>query len=531
MSTTLSEQDVTPEEAPVEKKLPDASHLEDHTPAALRAPRVLPAFAIFLGILYFFLCRYTLWHTDLWGHLAYGRYICETGSIPKTEPLMPFSVGVRFADTAWLSQVLGYQMFEKYRYTGLQFLYATTIITSISLLLWRTYQRTSSYWWSLLGATVFLVAEWKQLMIARPQLAGLCCYMAVLTIMTYRKWSPAMWFAVPAIFALWANLHGSFIAGLLLLGCFAVGRSIDILLRTKSIRAVWRDDRTRRAFLLTELAFVAVMLNPLGYGIYAEVLAISNNPNFVDIVEWDPLSLHMLQGQGAAFLSILLVFVYRLTPRRVSATEAFAIIGFLLSAMWVSRMIVWWVPPTAYFLSLHSAAIWRKYRHLPLVKKPRARTGKWTLITAGLMWIFFNLSPFGETVMHGTQPPLEKTLAQMTPVGATEYLNKHHITGQLFNTYEWGDYLIWAGPKDVQVFVASHAHLVPRWIWRHYMQVIKQVDDWQELFDRYSVNTIVLDKWQHEKLTKGLRREEGWKVGYEDSISVVFHRRKPITID
>ena len=531
MSTTLPEQDVTPEEAPVEKKLPDASHLEDHTPAALRAPRVLPAFAVFLGVLYVFLCSYPLWHTDLWGHLAYGRYICETGSIPKTEPLMPLSVGVRFADTAWLSQVLGYQMFEKYSYAGLQFLYAITIVASVALLLWRAYRRTSSYWWSLLAGLVFLVAEWKQLNIARPQLAGLCCYMAVLTIMTYRKWSPAVWLILPAIFALWANLHGSFVAGLLLLGCFAVGRSVDVLIRTRNIRAVWRDDRARRAILLTELAIVATLLNPLGYGIYAEILAVSGHPNFEDLLEWDVLSLRMLQGQGAAVLSIILVFVYRLTPRRISATEAFAIIGFLLSAMWVSRMIVWWVPPTAYFLSLHSAAIWRKYRHLPLVKQPSTRAGKWTLITAGLIWIFFGFSTFGGAVLRGTQPPPQVALSQLTPLGATEYLNKHHVTGQLFNTYEWGDYLIWAGPKDAQVLVASHAHLVPRWIWRHYMQVIKQVDEWQELFDRYSVNTIILDKLQREKLIKSLRREEGWKVGYEDSISVVFHRRKPITID
>ena len=44
-----------------------------------------------------------LWHTDVWGHLSYGRWIVETRSLPETEPLLPLCEGVRFIDTAWLS--------------------------------------------------------------------------------------------------------------------------------------------------------------------------------------------------------------------------------------------------------------------------------------------------------------------------------------------------------------------------------------------------------------------------------------------
>jgi len=44
-------------------------------------------------------------HTDLWGHLAYGREITLNRKLPDTEPFMPLAAGVPFRDTAWLSKV------------------------------------------------------------------------------------------------------------------------------------------------------------------------------------------------------------------------------------------------------------------------------------------------------------------------------------------------------------------------------------------------------------------------------------------
>ena len=44
-----------------------------------------------LGGLFVFLSHRPLWHTDLWGHLAYGRWMWEHGALPATEPFMPLA--------------------------------------------------------------------------------------------------------------------------------------------------------------------------------------------------------------------------------------------------------------------------------------------------------------------------------------------------------------------------------------------------------------------------------------------------------
>ncbi len=86
------------------------------------------------------------------------------------------------------------------------------------------------------------------------------------------------------------------------------------------------------------------------------------------------------------------------------------------------------------------------------------------------MWIFFAFTPFGLRVIHGPKAAAKSPHAANTPVGAAAHLVKNPPVGQIFNTYEWGDYLGFAGPRGMKVFVNSHAHLVHPDIWKHYLR-------------------------------------------------------------
>jgi len=44
--------------------------------------------------------------TDLWGHVAYGQWIWQHGSMPTADPVSALADGMRVVDTAWLSQVI-----------------------------------------------------------------------------------------------------------------------------------------------------------------------------------------------------------------------------------------------------------------------------------------------------------------------------------------------------------------------------------------------------------------------------------------
>jgi hypothetical protein len=515
-----------------ERREPDLNVLQDRIPPQFQLTKRAVVLVGILGLL-FTLCSYQpLWHSDLWGHLSYGRWIWQMKAVPRVEPLMPLAQGVPFIDIAWLSQLAGYGMINQFGVAGAQFLYAGLISLAFALVLAAVYRRTGSLIACLATLLVFGWGCYQQLLVIRPQLAGLVCFAVTLVVGTStvgRRWH---WWAIPLTFALWANLHGSFPVGLGLLGLLTLGRIFDVVWRV-SIRAALRDSEVRRLFLLTQIAAASVLLNPYGVGVYGEVFAVANNPNLEDLFEWAPLSIRMAQGKAAVAITIGLFLLYRMSPRRVTCGEVLAVVSFGLATLWTSRFILWWGPLVAYYVGVHLAAIrWKNFGR-PVEARPSS--GLNSVLACGLAWIFFAFTPFGNTLLHGQpkDPKVaaarhQKALSRLTPLGITDHLNAEPPVGQVFNTYEWGDYLTWAGPNGMQLFLNSHAHLVPREVWQDYM-AISAASNWEAKFDNYSVNTVVVDQQDRSALIRALKsKKDVWELSYEDGIGAVFRRIKPL---
>jgi hypothetical protein len=482
---------------------------------------------VVLGLFHLFLSHRPLWHTDLWGHLAYGRVIVANRALPATEPLMPLSRGIPFNDLAWLSEVFGYLAFQWKGAAAIQFVYATVITICLGLLVYRTAARTGTMWAALLAMAACAWLEWQQFLIVRPQLAGLVCFMCLFSYLTRKQLGRECFLAIPVLFVLWANLHGSFLMGFVLIFAFAAGRGIDFV-RKSATSEVWRDATFRWLLLLVGLALLGTLLNPYGGRIFRAAGETAGNANLADLVEWQPLTLQMRQGQAAVVVSIALIAAWWLTPRRISAAEVILLVGLGLAMLRSSRMIVWWAPLAAYFLAVHGAAIWKRFRPQPSPKHSQrdapVRLG-WTLAGALTLFAVTVCSPLGQAIVLGKESSPRASFSAETPSGATSYLASHPPQGQIFNTYEWGDYLLWAGPNGLKVFVASHAHLVPRDVWLDYLRVISLQDGWEQILDRYQVQIAVLDSSQHGDLVDSLRDSQNWSLVYEDDHSAIFIRR------
>src|SRR5262245_39275119 len=78
------------------------------------------------GVLWYFSGR-PLYHTDLWGHLGYGRWIAGHGRLPPTDPFMAWAPDAAFVDTAWLWQLATYAVYRLGDVTGLQLLQGTLV--------------------------------------------------------------------------------------------------------------------------------------------------------------------------------------------------------------------------------------------------------------------------------------------------------------------------------------------------------------------------------------------------------------------
>ena len=525
-TTTVNNSPTSASSATTAHRLPDAGALIDQVPEQLKASRDLAGSTFVLGLIYLTFCIKPIWHTDIWGHLTYGEYLWRHG-LPAEEPLLPLAHGMPFVDTAWLSQLASYGLIWWLGLAGLQGLTGLTVAATCGSLLSRIYATTKSAWFALLALPILLWLEWNQFLVLRPQLFGLACFVFLFARLNGKP-HRLDWVAIPALMLLWTNLHGSFVVGIGLLGLFLAGRAIDVFRRTGRVSAWLHDRRLYRLVLITEVAVAATLINPYGPAIYRFVLTFGANPNLQSITEWQTLDVRTWTGGTVLALLEVLAVLYRLTPRRISAWEPLALIGFAAAAFWSARMLAWWAPVAAYLAAVHGHAVWREWRHAPFVPAASPRAGLWTVAVVGLAWIFIGFSPLGLKLIHGKNPDPRHALSAYTPFGAAAYLQSHPPEGQVFNIYEWGDYLEWAGPEIMQVFVNSHAHAVPPEVWHHYLQVIQQSNGWQEILDRYGVNTVILDRAVRDNLIKALKDDHDWRVGYEDHVATVFVRRRRI---
>lgn len=506
----------------------DLSLLIDRTPPWLRWPAGSLAIASFISAVYWLYSVTPLASSDVWAHVAYGKWTASNG-IPVTEPLMPLCKNMPMPAVDWLWDLSAYGIANKLGAQGLKFLVAGPIAIALMFLAITGYRRSWSSGWTVIGLIACVWMLHKQLFI-RPQLAGLAIFCAVWFVgREGRSWKSIA--VTGALFALWTNVHGSWPIGLALLGGMSVGRALDLLRRTGSIRSLWHDSTVRRLVFSLEIAAVAVMLNPDGWAIYPGVLSIAGDENVESLVEWTPLTLRMKQGQALAVCVAALILLYRVSPRRVSLQEPILMLPLAAATLHTSRYIVWLAPLVAYYLILHGAATWRAWRGKS-VSMPEKK-GLWAPAALGIAWIAFALSP-QYRALTGTSRPgfddlegLRRVVSDDTPIGALKYLREHPPEGLVYNDLAFGDSLLWFGPDGTQPFAYSHAHLTPRDVWNDYFRIASGNSSLDKL-NRYGAMTAVLHVSRGRSLAQEMVESGDWDMMFRDRLAIVLKRARPL---
>jgi hypothetical protein len=77
------------------------------------------------------------------------------------------------------------------------------------------------------------------------------------------------------------------------------------------------------------------------------------------------------------------------------------------------------------------------------------------------------------------------------PVEAVEFFEGNNETGQIFNEYNWGGYLIW-NLRDFTVFVDGRTDLFGDEIIGEWIEISKAENNWQNKLDHWEINYILI---------------------------------------
>lgn len=416
---------------------------------------------------------------DFGWHLSSGQYILEHG-IPShdiysyTMPMFPW------IHHEWLADVGNYLI---YRYLGgyftLSIVYASMWTAAIWLLARSTKHRL----------LVFLVVALLLPFAGIRAITWTALLSSVLIVLSRSRSSRALYF-IPFVMLLWANVHGSFVVGILYL--------------------MWRwfTKRTMANALILFVSTFVTFVTPYGAGMYIEVLRTTTDASLhTNISEWLPLQPSVGVGMFAGLWAAMLILTKKTELwRQFVRFESLLLVMSFASARHTVLFLLFALPTLlsgadSMRIPIKAAAV--KRLAIGLVS---------LLIFACILFVYKTFAGYS----------FDREATYPSDIAAT--LREAPCDGNVFAHYNYGGYLLWKVPGE-KLFIDGR---MPSWsfegqnIMANYIRVTKDDFYRKQTFSRYNVRCVVWNR--SDAFAKTLQRE-GWSVAESEKNGTVLLRR------
>jgi hypothetical protein len=460
---------------------------------------------------------------DFWHHLARGRAIAQQGRLID-EDLFTFTVpGRPFEDVNWLPQLLYHHLYTAGDLPLVQLVNSLTVAVTMGLLVYLCRRKSGSLGvGAALGVFAF-VGLWQSLTI-RPQTFAFLLFVVLYDLLDLAERRLALLLLPPLLLAAWANVHGAFPAGLILIACFLAAAVWDA--RQRHGWSVWRDRRTLSLALCLAASALATLVNPYGWRAWHFVANTSTVAGGRPIGEWLPPSLDLLAGKFWAASLALLLLAFALPRSRPTPREVFLVLAFLPLACGSVRMVAWWVLATAPVFARLLACNLPASANPPREEQPAlAPTAFFAFIVLAVVMSVPGLSRYnpllgparrGDRQTHSDLDQVAACLAERGPAG------------RVFSRFEWGAYLSCAVGPAYPVFMDGRIDIFPDDVWAGYLAVSAARADWEQILEHYQVDYLLLDARYHgdSGLLGLVERSPDWTPTLQAGDARLFCRSK-----
>ena len=154
---------------------------------------------------------------DIWWHLRNADYLFQYHLFPRVDTFSLGAAGSPRLNYEWLSEIPFLLGFDAWRLQGLLALYFTVFMLIYSGVYYRSCRAGADY--KSASLTTLLAILLGVVSIGpRVLLFGWLCMVGLLLVLDhFQRTGKGLWL-LPLLFALWVNLHGSWIFGLAVLG-------------------------------------------------------------------------------------------------------------------------------------------------------------------------------------------------------------------------------------------------------------------------------------------------------------------------
>lgn len=478
----------------------------------------LTLIAVFIAMLMFAWVSFQpMVDADLWWHLKTGDLIIEKGELLSEDPFAFTSEA--FSSPREHSILQGYPasqiayslLYSLFGLSGL-LVFRIFLLSTISTIAARSALKRKA---SALSIAVILALSWASFYWAhtadRPHIFSFLFF--VLLVSSLRPVGRENWLAVPMMLV-WANFHGGYITGDLVLIVYLGGRYLDI---------GWGRE-FRRSLGWCVACVVASFFNPNGALFLVEVF-LGNIAGSLSagIAEYQSSFAVFAAGKNwvlALWAEILLALIVRIGTKRIIWSEILPLLLFGMLALMYVRMTAFFALGMAPYVAADLSVLINRSR--PMIK----------LAACSLLLIMIVPLAYvnGSDVAGGWKVfwPEENAFY---PAESIPFIKSANLQGRMFNDYTWGGYLIWKLYPQYQVFIDGRA--LDDSLFADYQVIVKgeiapEDRQYERLLNLYQIEFVVIPiQDSHGSLLPlftQLYRNPRWSPVYTDLRTVIFVR-------
>ena len=496
------------------KKFPDKSIVDSRAAPVLIAD-IRWLIPILFGVITFAysmsnMASYVISDPDTLMHLASGNWMLEHHQVPTIDPFSHNTSGLRWIAHEWLAQIVMALSYDWGGFYGLRILVASLFSISIVCQLIFLLNRVPAIYAIFFSAICFASLLGHHL--ARPHLFTwpvLIIWLSVLLNSVEKKQSQPPYILAP-LMILWANLHGSFILGLMTIPFFAL-EAFFYAIKGSKIKTLF----TWAFFLLLSTAFSLV--TPFGLdGISFGVNMVS--AQFTSMIqEWAPAS-------GYSLLPIeywlMLLLAMGLTGYlRLPIIRLILLLGFVHESLAHVRFIsILGLVTPLLIAKPFSDLYYAKHG----IKNNISRLTPSVINRRVLIFFLCTCLPLLVLILAGKTYQNNSLRSSTAPEAAINFIKEGGISGNVLNHYNMGGYLIF---KNIPVFIDGRADLYGTSKIQEYFSIVnvEKTSYINKALNDHEISWTIFPP--NEKIVLFLNGDAEWKKVFEDQDAVIHIRR------
>jgi hypothetical protein len=455
-------------------------------------------------------------------HRRLGDWMIQHRAIVREDHLLHTYRGPSMAKE-WLSEVLVAAAGQWFGWNGVVFLAASLIATCFWLLHRQLLaEGCDAATTTVLVLTAMLACSMHWL--ARPLLFT---HFLTLVFAWQLRWFqmgrvPArrLFVLLPLLMVLWANLHGAFPTGLVLIAMYAVGSAIDAGRQSAPVA------KSKQLAALFALCGGACLVNPVGWRLPAQIVSFLGSRELSTVTtEFASPNFHTVGMHGFLLLLLLLTVALVVIRPKLNATDILLIGGWGYLALLSARNVPLFALVVTPMLAQWFTEFTRANQDSPWVQRYR----DWTagiptvgqkadvavIVIAAISVLLVLAKP---TIALATDYPPDRY-----PVAALDYVRTHPdaVHGEMFNYFLWGGYIEFALPQR-KPFIDSRNYSYGIDLFHEFRTANEPKPGWEAVFTKYDVGWTILPV-QHP-LNQILALSPQWTLVYSNQLTLIFTR-------